>query len=672
MSRSSNDGVAPSTPPAALRCLVLPSHLWYRRLALASIAAVIVALGGCSGGSDGTDSTPGSSPPPGGSPPPDNPPPGNPPPDGGNDATIVGTLDGFGSLYVSGLHFDVGDAEFRINDADHVDGSALAIGMKVRVQGTINDDGLSGVASKVFYDADVEGPIDAGSLTSVDARARTFAILGVAVGVDSVRTAFGHGTSFETLAEGQALEVSGYFDGERIRASRVAGRTGPVDEVHVKGTVSSYDGTVMSLTLQNGAGIGPFEVGPAIIVPVDPVGLLVELTLRAQGGGLAVAAVEAEDDQPLIGGEVVSIRGILSDGGNGGLLVNGVPFVPANSTVFEPAGLDGRLAPGMDVRVTGTISAGVLTADEIVTREGDVELNADVAEVTTVDAKHGTVALDLGVGQTLSVRTRGDTQYVDRSSLDANADGSFDLAELVAGADVLRIEAYQNAAGELVAIKTQRQDTGQDTRVMAPLEDAVPDVSVTLLGLTYMVDGATIYEVNDTPASASAFFDSLGASDPVRVNDLEPDGTAEKLARFGVAAGPEPGPDPEPPPPESLGGINVSFKLDPRLTQGSYLGDRWVSPPLYTRVQEAGKPLAVDARAHGVDADGRPVEVSPEWIAGDATLLDVSPPQGTPVVITVHRVGQTRLDVVAGEVSRSLDVAVKAHVGGTMLVEISQ
>lgn len=117
-------------------------------------------------------------------------------------------------------------------------------------------------------------------------------------------------------------------------------------------------------------------------------------------------------------------------------------------------------------------------------------------------------------------------------------------------------------------------------------------------------------------------------------------------------------------------GIEFSFKLDPRLTRGMYMGDRWVSPPVFTSVQE-GKEATVEARANVVGSPGKPMEVSPEWTPEDPGMVTVTPAQGDEVRITVKREGQSRLKVVSPGVSREL--LIKAtHQGDTIQVEISQ
>lgn len=106
-------------------------------------------------------------------------------------------------------------------------------------------------------------------------------------------------------------------------------------------------------------------------------------------------------------------------------------------------------------------------------------------------------------------------------------------------------------------------------------------------------------------------------------------------------------------PPADLNTIQVSFMLDPRLTRGMYMGDRWVSPPTYTRVGQ-GREVTVEARAEVLDARGMKMKNGPEWIAADPEMVTVSPGQGNEVTITVKRPGESVLKVVSGEVTREL------------------
>jgi hypothetical protein len=124
------------------------------------------------------------------------------------------------------------------------------------------------------------------------------------------------------------------------------------------------------------------------------------------------------------------------------------------------------------------------------------------------------------------------------------------------------------------------------------------------------------------------------------------------------------------PPAASVTDIKVSFKLDPRITQGMYMGELWVSPPVYTRVGK-GKELTVEARVHGIDAKGKPINIRSKWMPSDPEMVAVSRGQGDDVKITVHRAGQCSLEVTSQGFSRKLSVKAR-YEGSAIQVEIFQ
>jgi hypothetical protein len=126
-----------------------------------------------------------------------------------------------------------------------------------------------------------------------------------------------------------------------------------------------------------------------------------------------------------------------------------------------------------------------------------------------------------------------------------------------------------------------------------------------------------------------------------------------------------------PPPDAAATGIEVSFKLDPRLTRSMYMGDRWVSPPTFTSTLQTGTEITVEARAKGVGAQGRAIQIRPEWIPEDPEMVTVIPGQGDQVAITVKRAGQSKLKVAVPGVFIELSIKAIFH-GDTVQVEISQ
>lgn len=121
----------------------------------------------------------------------------------------------------------------------------------------------------------------------------------------------------------------------------------------------------------------------------------------------------------------------------------------------------------------------------------------------------------------------------------------------------------------------------------------------------------------------------------------------------------------------ALKDLKVSFKLDPLITKALYMGEHWVSPPTFMAVQEGQKPLTIEARALGLDAQGKETKISPAWTSADPGMVQVSPGQGYQVEITVRRVGQSTLKVDFQGISKILSVNAKP-LGNLLVVEISQ
>jgi hypothetical protein len=120
--------------------------------------------------------------------------------------------------------------------------------------------------------------------------------------------------------------------------------------------------------------------------------------------------------------------------------------------------------------------------------------------------------------------------------------------------------------------------------------------------------------------------------------------------------------------PEQAGTIQLSFKLDPRLSGATYGGERWVSPPTY---QGSAGQSTVEAKGSLMDAGGRPTKATIDWKPSDPEMVSVSPARGERVTITVKRVGESSLTLTSGAVSRK--VSVKAmDMNGTRQVTITQ
>ncbi len=471
--------------------------LLIQSIALALATGGIAACGGGGGGGDGTPT--------------------------GASTTTVGTITGFGSIYVNGVEYETDSATFDIDDDQSLTEADLEVGMKVKVEGTVNADGVTGTATSVFYDDDVEGPIDDGSLSddpSTNPPSYTFTIFGLQVLVEAGNTTF-EDTTYTTLTDADIVEVSGYFDGTQVVATHIEKQDDLDDEFEVKGTVTTYNaGIDITVELQNGALVtATIDANTELDFSGDPTGQFVEIEMNA-----SLVALEIEiDDEDLLDDddEDVSIQGVLAGDATSGWFISGVE-INFDDAEFEPASLEDNLVAGLALEVEGDMVGGVLIADEVEAADGDIEIEGE-AGLVTGDTKVGSVEVLLGAAGSVTVNTDTGTMIHD----DGVALNLSDLGSCVA----FEVEAYQDDLGDLVATSVECDNSLDEYSIEGPV-DSYDRASgaVTVLGANYtVVDGLTSFD--EGSLSYTAFFDALddgGAGIGVEIEDTDGDGVAEE------------------------------------------------------------------------------------------------------------------------------------------------
>lgn len=102
----------------------------------------------------------------------------------------------------------------------------------------------------------------------------------------------------------------------------------------------------------------------------------------------------------------------------------------------------------------------------------------------------------------------------------------------------------------------------------------------------------------------------------------------------------------------------VAFRLDPNVTRGLFLGDRWVSPPTFAFAQP-GDRYVVHARAQpGEDSED---VVAAQWATTDPGMIAITPESDGAVTIAVDRPGTAELRVTARGESKILQVTARKH-----------
>ena len=475
-----------------------------RIVASSGIALLLTALAGC-GGSGGSDA------------------PAAPNPPSATNQTTVGQITGFGSIYVNGIEFDTDGASFEVDDAVASDDDALAVGMVVKVEGLVTADGRTGTALKVEYDDDIEGVVEQLE-PGADRSTKTFLVMGVTVVADASSTNFRSDDpdfSFDTIAEGDVVEVSGdYGDDGTLFATYIEEQDADDNEYEAKGTVSELnDGGGFDLTLRNGS-ILVVVLGAGAELPSVPIeiGQFVEVegTIddpAADPKTLTAFKVELEDDDRLDDDDnEVEVKGMLSyESTSDTWSVKGIELAFGGGTEYKPVSLEDMIddlsAAGMTVEVEGNKVGEVLQVEKIELEEDELEFKADVQ----AKAAGGTLTLSFGAAMgTVAVIVDGDTMFRDDDAVEP-----FNYDSINVG-DKVEIEARWGDGGAIYASTLHLEDTS-DYEIKGPV-DAIDEVSLTVLGITYALDANTVFE-GGTPAVGNY----------VEVEDEAGDGTADKV-----------------------------------------------------------------------------------------------------------------------------------------------
>lgn len=446
-------------------------------LATAAVSTLLVAA--CGGGGEANNSA------------------SAPPPTAALTSSVTGTITGFGSVYVNGIHFDTRSASFSKNGSPAVQ-SELRVGQLVKVRGSVNSSSGEGVATSVSQDDNVEGPI-----SSIDAAAGKLIVLGQTVIVDT-STSFDDRispASIQGLRFNDQIEVSGLVaaNGE-ITATRIELRRAGQTQLEVTGKASNVDTaakkfTINALTVNySTAQLDGFSGGqPANGDLIEAKGT----TLNA-AGELVATKIEKESDEPRDAdrGDRREVEGLITRFASAtDFDVTGRKVTTNASTRYE-GGAVADLALNARVEAEGMLdAAGVLVAVKIEFRNGG---NARIeARVDSVDRAANKLVV-LGVEVSLTPSTRVE----DKSDADVE---SFSIANVNSG-DYLRVRGRETAALKLTASRLERRGGSNEVRVRGTARDVVAP-KLTVLGVMVETNANTQFEGdNDQTLTAAQFF----------------------------------------------------------------------------------------------------------------------------------------------------------------------
>lgn len=295
---------------------------------------------------------------------------------GGTGSPVVasGSVTGFGSIFVTGIEFDISDATITLNGKSASDAD-LQLGQVVTVHGTLDAGGTAGTAQTVAVEKHAEGPID-----SIDFTDNSMVVLGQIVQIDDA-TQFGT-TPFDTLEAGDIVALSGFVDADGVLQATRIDKTHddftPDIEIEATGIIAALDGdnqTFMLNQLQV-----DFSTADLLNIPGGQLqdGQFVRVTSsqNVDRGVLFAARVEARDvgiqGDP---GQAAELQGIITEGRSADdtFKINGQPVRITPDTVFEVGSAD-NIAVNVEVEVEGVFGTDGIIVVESVELGAGIEL----------------------------------------------------------------------------------------------------------------------------------------------------------------------------------------------------------------------------------------------------------------------------------------------------------
>jgi len=290
---------------------------------------------------------------------------------GGTGIISQGAIAAFGSIVVNGTKFDTSNATLivkgeEIGVGDSIVRVYLDIGRVVTVEGSGREDDKNAVALRVIYSNNVEGPVE--RIGNIDRTTKEMVVLGQTVIVNAL-TKF-KGTSFDTIARNNVVEVSGLVDNRgAIRATfleKIGAFTASAT-VEVNGLVKNLDTDLQTFKINDLT--VDYSLADTSSLPGGALanGLQVEVdgTLDATGGQMLATKIEPGDVLGAKNADEIEVIGFVTN------VVTNMEFTLGNQVVVVEKGariVDGviaDIADGVKLEAAGTLVDGILYAHEI-------------------------------------------------------------------------------------------------------------------------------------------------------------------------------------------------------------------------------------------------------------------------------------------------------------------
>jgi len=379
--------------------------------------------------------------------------------DTADSSSSVGVITGFGSIYVNGVKYETDGADIEIDGVSSIE-TSLGIGDVITLVGSINVDGVTGVATTVTSKDELEGYVlDTSSLLSDGTGSLNIMGQTVRVTLDTVFESHSL-ASINDLSVLDIVEVSGFPDGAgNILATRVETKNAPED-IEVKGVIKMLN------TVEETFYIGDLKVDysaaserPANIADDLFVEVKTESALSGDlGSGFTLVATKVEiedDDSDFDGdeGDEIKMQGMVSGIDETGFNFNGTRVLFTSLDIDDDFDV-ASLVEGAMITVEGYIDRnGNFIVEEI--EEGNESEDEFEGMVSAISGSGLTVRLDENTSRTFIVNN--ETRMIDEQDENVEPLHYFSLLNVSQG-EYVEVEYYTDGNGDLIATELKRED----------------------------------------------------------------------------------------------------------------------------------------------------------------------------------------------------------------------
>lgn len=368
----------------------------------------------------------------------------------------VGAVTQMGSVYVNGVRYDTAGSNVTVDDNQATE-AELKVGQVIRVNGTMNDDGVNGTADSVMVETVVNGPVD----IAYNPDTRALSVLGQVVQITNFTVIDDSILEQDpaNLALGNELKIHGHVrNSGSIEATLIERANPALTEYRLIGFVGK-------VRAKN------FDIGNLTIVSITA-----NMSEMVAGGPVKGQFVEVRGLTVLVDGELIATKvepaGVtetdmvhvemeayvteLADASN--FTLCNMPVTTDAETTFS-GGLPDDIEVGIKMEVEGELVGGVLQATRAIFRHA---------------AKVDGVIASFGAGTMSILGLSGLTIMVDGLTNGSAAIGEY-----------AHIRGYKSGPGALTATSiTSNNSNNPNTFLQAPVEDKLDGISITLLGVT--------------------------------------------------------------------------------------------------------------------------------------------------------------------------------------------